>query len=151
MHVSVQAWRRAVSQPVEVRRLEWRERGSPFRYRLLSLSSAPPSKPPSASGEHDYPDDLSRAKQSVRTSPRGTLSIACVQQAVASTRHRYRCAIWQKWRAASDAIPQLAAALLTEPQQERRPREDHLLDKNYCALAAKEESHCVNSSLSLAA
>lgn len=117
---------------------------------IISTSQAP-SKPPSASGEHDYPDDLSRAKQSVRTSPRGTLSIACVQQAVASTRHRYRRAIWQKWRAASDAIPQLAAALLTEPQQERRPREDHLLDKNYCALAAKEESHCVNSSLSLAA
>ena len=108
---------------------------------LASASSAPP-------GDMTIRLPIMPSRLCSLTSERGTLSTACVQQ---STRHRYRCAIWQKWRAASDAIPQLAAALLTEPQQERRPREDHLLDKNYCALAAKEQSHCVNSSLSLAA
>jgi hypothetical protein len=84
------------------------------RYRHLSLFC---SIIISIGGNMTIPDDLSCAKQSVRASPRGTLSIACVQHSSKYTRHRYRRAIWQRWRTASDAIPQLAAALPTEPHR----------------------------------
>jgi hypothetical protein len=93
---------RAVSQPqshrpAKAQSVEGIERGgegrevgdsslplSTYRYHLQRVHR----------GEHDYPDDLSHAKQSVRASTKGHPVHRVRAVAVAGTRHRYRCAIW---------------------------------------------------------